>query len=80
MIVDGAGSRPEEIPVFLDAAGESLFGIVTIPAPRRSDTLSIVLPAGATVSIDRNRVGVRLCRRLADLGVPFDPVRLPRGR
>ena len=70
MIVDGAGSRPEEIPVFLDAAGESLFGIVTIPAPRRSDTLSIVLPAGATVSIDRNRVGVRLCRRLADLGVP----------
>jgi len=67
VIGDERIGRVEE-PIFFDAGGESLFGILTGPSSRASGTIAIVLPAGGTVSTDRNRVAVRLCRHLADLG------------
>lgn len=69
MIFRDARADHDELPLFIEAEGGSLFGVLTAPERRRSDTLAIFLPAGATVSIDRNSFGVRLCRHLADLGM-----------
>jgi alpha/beta superfamily hydrolase len=58
-----------EVPVFIRAAGETLFGIFSRPAGEDLDTAVIVLPGGSTpMTTDRNRISVRLCRRVATLG------------
>lgn len=65
----GIRTAYEEIPVFFDAEGASIFGIVTRPRGRVGDTAVIVLPGGGTpLTTNRNRVTVRLCRALASLG------------
>jgi pimeloyl-ACP methyl ester carboxylesterase len=64
----------DEQPVFFPAAGEDLFGIVTTPPGVRRGIAAVVLSgggvrgAGGTPSPGRNRVWVRLARRLAGAG------------
>ena len=61
--------RASEIPVFFPADGETLFGIFTTPADEAVGTAVIVLPGGSTpLTTDRNRISVRLCRRVASQG------------
>jgi alpha/beta superfamily hydrolase len=61
--------RASEIPVFFPADGETLFGILTTPADEAAGTAVIVLPGGSTpLTTDRNRISVRLCRRVASQG------------
>jgi pimeloyl-ACP methyl ester carboxylesterase len=62
-----AGTRHESAVLF-DAGPHKLFGIVTDPTIDPLGATAIVLAAGGTVSTDRNRLGVRLCRHLAGLG------------
>lgn len=68
MTVDVLTGTSQETAVFFEAEGRTLFGILTRPTAAAARPLAIVLQAGGTVSTDRNRVGVRLCRHLADLG------------
>lgn len=59
----------EEEPVFLPVGEEVVFGIFTRPTVPAVGTAVIVLPGpGIASMINRNRVGVRLCRRLAAMG------------
>lgn len=64
-----AGSR-EEIPAFFPAGEETLFGIFTRPTVHPIGVAVIFLPGGGgtRLSTNRNRLWVRLCRRVASLG------------
>ncbi len=64
-------SSRQESPAFFDADETTLFGIMTRPHPTIDPLgiLAIVLTAGGTMSADRNRLGVRLCRHVAELGL-----------
>jgi hypothetical protein len=58
-----------ERPVYMEAGEDSLFGIVTLPREGRARTGLIILTgAGTPLSVNRNRMSVRLCRELAALG------------
>lgn len=58
-----------EVPVFFEAGGETLFGIVTRPVHAEGRTAVVILPGGGTpLTTNRNRVSVRLCRELARRG------------
>lgn len=63
------GSAYREVPVFFDVGESTLFGIVTLPAEGVAHTgLVILAGAGAPFTVNRNRVSVRLGRRMAALG------------
>jgi pimeloyl-ACP methyl ester carboxylesterase len=64
----GQARSRNEAPVFFDADGRTLFGIVTTPTIEPLGTIAILLPAGGFISTDRNRLAVRLSRHLAGLG------------
>jgi pimeloyl-ACP methyl ester carboxylesterase len=58
-----------EVPVFFDTSQARLFGIVTLPADGAARAGLVILPgAGATFTVNRNRLSVRLARELAPLG------------
>ena len=58
-----------EVPVFVPAAGDRLFGVLTQPTVAPLGCAAIVLPAGTSpLSTARNQVPVRICRDLAALG------------
>lgn len=58
-----------ETPVFFDTSEARLFGIVTLPADQPAHTGLVILPgAGATFTVNRNRLSVRLARALAPEG------------
>jgi pimeloyl-ACP methyl ester carboxylesterase len=63
----GASSR-DESPAFFEADDHALFGILTAPTVDALGVIVIVVTAAGTLSADRNRVGVRLCRHVAGLG------------
>ncbi len=59
----------QEAPVFFPAGEETLFGIITRPIGESVGTAVLVMPGGgAPLSTNRNRLSVRLCRRLATDG------------
>lgn len=65
----------DEEPCFLPAGGQTLFGILTRPRPRpptrletRGTTVTMLTGGGYVTSIHRNRLSVRLARRLAARG------------
>lgn len=65
----GVGVRYHETPIFFDAEGTTLFGIVTRPSDADGRTGIVLLPgAGIPLNTSRNRVTVRLSRGLAELG------------
>lgn len=58
-----------ETPVFFDAVGERLFGVVTRPdQPNGIGVLVIQGGDTVNVSLQRNRLAVRMCRQLAAKG------------
>lgn len=60
---------PAELPVFFPAGGETLFGILTRPTVPANGSAVLILAGGATpVTTNRNRLSVRLCRGVAELG------------
>jgi pimeloyl-ACP methyl ester carboxylesterase len=62
------GSTRDERPVFIPALGEELFGIITEPTVEPNG-IGLVLLAGGTVPApNRNRLSVRIARRVAALG------------
>lgn len=70
MTVMSQASSREEVPAFFPAGEETLFGIFTRPTVDPLGVAAIALPGGGgtRLSTNRNRVWVRLCRRLAGLG------------
>jgi pimeloyl-ACP methyl ester carboxylesterase len=65
----GAEVSYAEVPVFFDTSEARLFGIVTLPTDEPAHTGLVVLPgAGATFTVNRNRLSVRLARALAPMG------------
>jgi pimeloyl-ACP methyl ester carboxylesterase len=65
----------QEVPVFFPAGNQTLFGILTRPVGSPNGTALIILAGGATpVTTNRNRLSVRLCRRVAGHG--FHAMRL----
>lgn len=65
----------QEVPVFFPAGDQTLFGILTRPVASSNGTALIILAGGATpVTTNRNRLSVRLCRRVAGQG--FHAMRL----
>jgi alpha/beta superfamily hydrolase len=59
----------EEIPVFFPVGKESLFGLMGVPAFDPIGVAVVVLPGGwRSTSAGRNRLLVRLCRRLQSEG------------
>lgn len=71
-----AASTHQETPFLVEADGESVFGVWTRPSGPGSHRAVVVVPGGwVTTSTGRNRVVIRLCRRLAGIGyhaVRFD--------
>lgn len=60
---------PEESLCFFPAAGEMLFGALTRPRRPRSDVVVTMLTGGGYItSTHRNRLNVRLARRVASAG------------
>jgi pimeloyl-ACP methyl ester carboxylesterase len=58
-----------ETPVFFEAGADTLFGLVTLPREGRARTgLVILTGAGTPLTVNRNRMSVRICRELAALG------------
>src|SRR5207248_7693698 len=57
-----------EVPVFLQAGDETIFGVLTEPAGPPRGTAVIVVPATAPSSAGFGRENVYLCRRLAGHG------------
>jgi dienelactone hydrolase len=58
-----------EEPVFFDTTRGRVFGIVTLPATGTAHTGFVILPgAGTPLTVNRNRLSVRVCRGLAALG------------
>jgi len=57
-----------EVPVFLQAGDETIFGVLTEPAGSPRGTAVIVVPATAPSSAGFGRENVYLCRRLARHG------------
>jgi pimeloyl-ACP methyl ester carboxylesterase len=58
-----------ETPVYFQAGDDHLFGMVTMPREGVARTGLIILTgAGTPLSVNRNRMSVRLCRELAALG------------
>jgi pimeloyl-ACP methyl ester carboxylesterase len=58
-----------ERPVFFDTSRGRVFGIVTLPASGTPHTGFVILPgAGSPITVNRNRLSVRVCRDLAALG------------
>jgi pimeloyl-ACP methyl ester carboxylesterase len=58
-----------ETPVYFQAGEDHLFGMVTMPRQGGARTGLIILSgAGTPLSVNRNRMSVRLCRELAALG------------
>ena len=60
----------QERPAFFSAGSELLFGILTEPVGEPVGTAVVLVPGGAGTreSINRNRIWVRLARRVAGLG------------
>jgi dienelactone hydrolase len=58
-----------ERPVFFDTSRGRVFGIVSLPASGTPHTGFVILPgAGTPITVNRNRLSVRVCRGLAALG------------
>jgi pimeloyl-ACP methyl ester carboxylesterase len=58
-----------ETPVYFQAGDDHLFGMVTMPREGGARTGFIILTgAGTPLSVNRNRMSVRLCRELAAIG------------
>lgn len=68
MSVSTRASSRDESAAFFEAGDRALFGVMTAPPGDARGVVVIVLTAAGTVCSDRNRVGVRLCRRVAELG------------
>jgi pimeloyl-ACP methyl ester carboxylesterase len=69
ILADRAATSDQEIPVFFPAAGNTLFGILTQPLGHPLGTAVIILEGGGNVgSVGRNRIWVRLSRRLSAEG------------
>jgi pimeloyl-ACP methyl ester carboxylesterase len=68
MIGRTATTKAEQ-PVFFAAAGQTLFGVFTRPIVDPLGVAVVVLPGGGTpFTVNRNRLSVRLCRRLSAAG------------
>lgn len=64
-----------EVPVFIDASPETLFGVLTAPTEPANGMGVVLLSGGDDIpSTNRNRMWVRVARRLAALG--FQVLRL----
>src|SRR3954451_8969081 len=64
-----AATTADEVPVYLPAAGEHVFGILTRPTPPPNGTAVLCFHAGAqNLTSHRNRVYTRLCRDAAAPG------------
>lgn len=62
-------SAHDELPVYLPAGDEHVFGVVTRPAGMSNGTAVLCMHAGAqNLSSHRNGVWTRLCREVAALG------------
>jgi pimeloyl-ACP methyl ester carboxylesterase len=58
-----------ETPVFFDVGQDTLFGLVTLPRNGTARTGLIILSgAGTPITVNRNRMSVRICRELAARG------------
>lgn len=57
-----------ERPVFFSAGAEDLFGIITEPTAEPRNVALILLTGGAVPAPNRNRLSVRIARRVAALG------------
>ncbi len=58
----------QETPVFFPAGGETLFGIFTEPPANARGIAAILLVGGGSTATNRNRISVRLARRLGAHG------------
>ena len=66
-----SASAADETPLYFDAGGTSLFGILTRPSGSGRDLGVLVLGGGGYMfSAQRNRLPVRMCRRFAAEGLP----------
>jgi pimeloyl-ACP methyl ester carboxylesterase len=64
-------STAQETPLYIETGDGTLFGILAQPPGRRRDLGMVVLGGGGYLfSAQRNRLPVRMCRRLAADGVP----------
>jgi uncharacterized protein len=66
--VSAVATSREERPVFFRAAGEDLFGIITEPTARSNGLGLVFVPGGVAAAPNRNRLSVRIARRIASLG------------
>jgi pimeloyl-ACP methyl ester carboxylesterase len=67
--VSGVAQTSGERPVFFSGAGEDLFGIITEPVGEPKGVALVLLGGGGFVqAISRNRLSVRIARRVAALG------------
>lgn len=67
--VGAVATSRQETPVFFPVGDEDVFGMFTRPTVEANGAAVIVLPGpGITSMVYRNRVGARLCRRLAAIG------------
>jgi pimeloyl-ACP methyl ester carboxylesterase len=61
------GTR-DETPMYFEAAGRRLFGVLTQPTTAPRGIAVVLASGGSTGSTNRNRVFVRLCRTASRLG------------
>jgi pimeloyl-ACP methyl ester carboxylesterase len=66
--VSAIATTSHERPVFFRAAGEDLFGIITEPTVKPKDVALVLLAGGAVPAPNRNRLSVKVARRVAALG------------
>jgi pimeloyl-ACP methyl ester carboxylesterase len=58
----------QETPVFFPAGDDTLFGVFTRPIADARGTAAMLLVGGGATATNRNRISVRLARRLAEDG------------
>jgi pimeloyl-ACP methyl ester carboxylesterase len=66
--VSAIATTANERPVFFPAAGEDLFGVITEPTTAAKGVGLILLGGGDVPAPNRNRLSVRIARRVAALG------------
>lgn len=58
-----------ETPMYFEAGDHTLFGVLTMPPEGRARTGLIILPgAGSPLTVNRNRISVRICREITAFG------------
>jgi pimeloyl-ACP methyl ester carboxylesterase len=67
--MSNAVKAEHEVPVFIAAGGEDLFGIWTNPTNREKGDALVLLTGGDIPSMSRNRMNVSIARRVAATGM-----------